>query len=448
MVMLPLAGCGPSEGPSPGSIGLGDPLYPGLGNGGYDVLHYTLNLDVDVDANLIHGEASIEARATQALSAFNLDLRGLEVIEARVSDRPATHTRSGNELTVTPEEAIRRGSTFTTEVAFQGRPRTEVLPGLGYRMGWVKYDTGIFAAGEPWGSSTWHPLNEHPSDKATYTIVVTVPGSYEVAAVGELADVVDHGDKRTYTWEVRDEVASYLVAIAIAQFHRVTTEGPDGLPIVDYIESTLDPSAVFGLNEAPEMLEYFSDTFGEYPFETFGAIVIDAEFPALETQTRPVYGANILSGAFGEVVVAHELAHHWFGNLVTPATWEDLWLNEGFATYSEWLWYAHKYDSEAFDRFWDEMWTDEMGPPGKPLPEHPFAWVYDRGALVVHALREEIGDKDFFETIREFLSRHGGGNASTADFIDAAEDVSGKELDELFDAWLYSETPPPPPQRS
>ena len=257
--MLPLAGCGPSEDPSPGSIGLGDPLYPGLGNGGYDVLHYTLNLDVDVDANLIHGEASIEARATQALSAFNLDLRGLEVIEARVSDRPATHTRSGNELTVTPEEAIRRGSTFTTEVAFQGRPRTEVLPGLGYRMGWVKYDTGIFAAGEPWGSSTWHPLNEHPSDKATYTIVVTVPDPYEVAAVGELVDVVDHGDKRTYTWEVRDEVASYLVAIAIAQFHRVTTEGPDGLPIVDYIESTLDPSAVFGLNEAPEMLEYFSD---------------------------------------------------------------------------------------------------------------------------------------------------------------------------------------------
>ena len=196
------------------------------------------------------------------------------------------------------------------------------------------------------------------------------------------------------------------------------------------------------------MLEYFSDTFGEYPFEAFGAIVIDTEFLALETQTRPVYGANMLSGGFGEIVVAHELAHHWFGNLVTPATWEDLWLNEGFATYSEWLWYAHRYDSDAFDRFWDEMWTDEMGPPGKPLPESPFAWVYDRGALVVHALREEVGDEDFFAILREFLSRHGGGNASTADFIEVAEDVSGKELDELFDAWLYSETPPPPPQRS
>ena len=440
-----VVGCGPAETPSPGSMGLGDPLYPGLGNGGYEVLHYTLDLDVDVDENFISGQARIEAKSTQALSSFNLDLRGLEVIEARVSGRPATHTRNGNELTVTPQEAIRRGSSFTAEVTYEGRPVPEVIPGLGGQMGWVKYETGIFAAGEPWGSSTWYPLNEHPSDKASYTIAVTVPDPYEVAAVGELVDVVDHGDESTYTWEARDEAASYLVAVAIGEFHTATTEGPEGLPIVDYIETTLDPSAVFGLDKSPEILEYFSDTFGDYPFETFGAIVIDAEFPALETQTRPVYGAKILSTEFGEVVVAHELAHHWFGNLVTPATWEDLWLSEGFARYSEWLWYAHEYDNEAFDRFWDEVWTDEMGPPGKPLPESPFAWVYQRGALAVHALREEVGDEDFFETIREFLSRHGGGNASTADFIEAAEDVSGEELDELFDAWLYSETPPPPP---
>ena len=447
LAILLVVGCGPAEAPSPGSTGLGDPLYPGLGNGGYDVSHYTLDLDVDVDENFISGQARIEAEATQALSAFNLDLRGLDVIEARVSNRPATHSRNGNELTLTPQKPIRRGSSFTAEVAFQGHPMTVAVPGLGFRMGWVNYETGIFAAGEPWGSSTWYPVNEHPSDKASYTIVVTVPDSYEVAAIGELVDVVGHGDKSTYTWEARDEVASYLVAIAVGQFHKTTTEGPEGLPIVDYIETTLDQSAVFGLEKAPDIMEYFSDTFGQYPFDTFGAIVMDAEFPALETQTRPVYDWKGLSTEFGEEIVAHELAHHWFGNHVTPATWEDLWLSEGFATYSQWLWRAHEYDSTAFDRFWDQMWTDEMGPPGKPLPESPFAWVYQRGTLVVHALREEVGDEHFFETIREFLSRYGGGNASTADFIEVAEDVSGKELDELFDAWLYSETPPPPPQR-
>ena len=362
--LLLAAACGSGEEPSPGSPGLGDPLYPGLGNGGYEVAHYTVTLAVDVDGNFVSGKVSIEANATQALSSFNLDMRGLEVLEARVSDRPANYTRSGNELTIEPDSPIRNGASFTVEVLYEGQPTPDELPGIGVQGGWIRYPTGIYAVGEPWGSSTWFPLNEHPSDKAAYTFVVTVPEPYEVASIGELVSVVDEGSASTYTWESGDELASYLAAVAIARFDEVVTQGPEGTPIVDLIEESVGAPVRRPLEATADMMGFFSDIFGEYPFESYGSIVIDAHFPALETQTRPVYGAAILA-ALGDRVVAHELAHQWFGNLVTPATWEDIWLNEGFATYSEWLWEDHKSDGRAFDVFWDVMWSPGLGPPGE-----------------------------------------------------------------------------------
>ena len=436
--------CGGQGDASPGAPGVGDPLYPGLGNGGYDVSHYDLTIDVDVVRNFISGNARIEAVATQDLSSLNLDLRGLEVVETTVSGLRADHVRSGHELTIEPGEAIESGTHFIVEVAYEGHPTVEEVPGTGYEAGWIRYSTGIYAVGEPWGSSTWFPVNEHPSDKASYTFVLTVPEPYEVAAIGELVSIVDNGDTRTYTWEARDELASYLTAIAISQFDEVITVGPGGLPIVDLFEETVGEPARVALGEVPAMLRFFSDTFGEYPFGSFGSIVIDAPFPALETQTRPVYGSGVLM-RLGDRVVAHELAHQWFGNLLTPATWEDLWLNEGFATYAEWLWADHK-SGGGFESFWGDLWHPGYGPPGKPRPEAPFdGAVYVRGAMTLHALRVEIGDEAFFGTVREYVSRHAGGNMSTNDFVEVAEVISGRDLDALFDAWLYDDSTPPPP---
>ena len=246
--------CGGQDDASPGAPGVGDPLYPGLGNGGYDVDHYALTIDVDVGRNFISGKVMIEAIATQDLSSFNLDLRGLEIIETFVSGVSATHVRRGNELTVVPGEPIESGTHFTVEVAYEGHPTVDEIPGVGYEAGWIRYPTGIYAVGEPWGSSTWFPVNEHPSDKASYTFVLTVPEPYEVAAIGELVSIVDNGATRTYTWEARDELASYLTAIAISQFDEVITEGPGGVPIVDLIEETVGEPARLVLRKVPDML--------------------------------------------------------------------------------------------------------------------------------------------------------------------------------------------------
>ena len=194
------------------------------------------------------------------------------------------------------------------------------------------------------------------------------------------------------------------------------------------------------------MVGFFNDTFGPYPFESFGSIILDAPFAALETQTRPIYGFDILRLA-GERVVAHELAHQWFGNLVTPATWEDMWLNEGFATYAEWLWLDYKSPNDEFAAFWENTWRPDYGPPGKPSPEAPFGQtVYQRGAMTLHALRTDIGDDAFFRTLREYVLRHAGGNVSTSDFVAVAEEVSGKNLDGLFRAWLYDDVTPSAPE--
>ncbi len=436
----------------PGAAGLGDPLFPGLGNGGYDVVRYDVTLDIDVEANTIAGHAQIEANATQDLATFNLDFRGLTVTAVEVNGRTAGYSRSGSEMKIRPATAIPDGETFNVMVSYEGHPLSSHVPGTNVLIGWIKYDTGIVAYGEPWGASYWFPVNEHPSDKALYAFMVTVAEPYEAESNGELIETVDHGETVTYVWESAHEIASYLAFLAIAQFDDVVTASPGGISVVDSVEESIGEYARSGLDSAPLIIDYFSEVFGPYPFDSSGAVVVDVTFlpgrgviPALETQPRPLYGVRILE-EFGDRVVAHELAHQWFGNLLSPASWRDVWLNEGFATYAEWLWEDHKSGGGVFDSFWEEMWHPHYGPPADPDPGNLFTGaIYDRGAMVLHALRQEVGDEAFFGTLREYVSRHAGGNVATEDFIAVAEEVAVRDLDDLFDAWLYDETTPPPP---
>jgi len=433
--------------PVAGEDGLGDPLYPQLGNGGYDVQHYTIELAVDVASNTITGTTTITALASQPLTRFHLDLSGLTVEAITVNDSAATFARE--RLIITPTVALAVDQPFTVAVAYGGVPAPITDPGVPFEgIGWLAYGAqGSYVASEPSGAMSWYPVNNHPLDKATYTFRVNVPEPYVVAANGLLIDTIDAGTRRTYVWEASDPMASYLATVNIAKFVMVTEVGPAGLPILNFFPTALSRRLTRTFAPTADMIAYYSEIIGPFPFESYGAIVMDATFGgALETQTRSIFGRT----ATLETIIAHELAHQWFGNSVSLASWQDIWLNEGFATYFHHLWTEHTKGPAVFKATLRGMYTTmrarQMAPPGSPSIAGLFdSTIYVRGAWTLHALRLEVGDELFFEIIRTYYARFQGGNATTADFIAVAEAVSGQTLDDFFQAWLYDEAVPAMP---
>ena len=445
----------PSKTPSPGAAGIGDSLYPGFGNGGYDVQSYDLNLNVsDVATSALTGVATIAANATQDLSSFNLDFIGFAIDSITVNGKPATYSREGQELTITPSEPIYRDDPFTVEVKYNGSPEQITSVALPVLTGWVSYGDGSFVLSEPDGAANYYPVNDHPLDKATYKFTVTVPDPYQVAANGTLTAAIDDGSKTTYTFETRDPLASYLTTVNISSFDSQIGQVANGIPIRNYFGVGISADLLKPFEKQPEMLSFFSSIFGDYPFDVYGAVVMNTETgSALETQTLSIFGLDQLGRPDSEEVVAHELSHQWFGDSVSLADWSDIWLNESFATYSQGLWVEHSQGHAALDQWVTDEYNsvagnfDQLVPPGKPAPDDLFnSGVYDWGALGLHALRLQIGDDAFFQTLKTYSDRNKGGNVTPEDFISAAEEASGEELHPFFDRWFYSDTLPDIPE--
>ncbi|GAA1998050.1 M1 family aminopeptidase [Microbacterium pumilum] len=647
----PVAASGAKQPSTTGAPGIGDDYYPLSGNGGYDVKHYGLDIAYAPADDKLTGLAVITAKATQALSSFDLDLEGLTVKSVTVNGKSARWTRSAGELKITPKNKLRKNLPFITRVRYSGVPQT-IDDNLGI-SGFIHTDDGAVVAGQPMVAATWFPVNDHPADKALYSVRITVPKGVEALSNGRLVSKRDFGSKSVWLWNTDEPMASYLATATIGQFdidayraagirywdaidpdllvpkmaartgtdfaysgqaddsykrlQRTLTVDPDDAELsfwinrdteqgwdfaflevlpedgvwrtipdeggileqdagdsgcaplleehpflahyltegdagpcaadsfwatsgssdgwekwvfdlsayagqqvevsisyfsdyvfqwdgvsIDDIEApggvgstsfeddgdaldgwtvpgapegsagnetdwtvgsdgppTLGETAAASLARQPEIVEFLEGYFGDYPFDELGGIVDDFDGLgfALENQTRPIYSKRFFTGqAEGDSVVVHEIAHQWFGDSVALERWKDIWLNEGFATYAEWLWSEHEgfaTTQNYFDYFYndarpedDPFWNVVIGDPG---PDALFDnAVYERGAMTLHALRTTIGDDAFFELLPAWHAAHANGNATTAEFVALAEDLSGQDLGAFFETWLYT----------
>jgi aminopeptidase N len=459
-----------------GAAGAGDAYFPFAGNGGYDVQHYDLAITYTPPApapapivGQLSGVATIEFVATQDLDRFNLDLRGMQVQAVTVNGKRASavappapgaevegaaywHVQDDAarvwELTIQPRPKIKKGKTARVVVTYGGAT-TRPVDIEGALYGWVTMRDGAMVVGEPEGSMTWYPVSDHQTDKATYSFDITVPeGKVAVANGLPAGDPITANGWTTWFWDAPDAQASYLTTASVGDYELRFSETAGGLPIIDAVDDALTP-VNRSISEASlalqaDMIDFLGETFVPYPFNSYGSIVDDDTVGyALETQTRPVY-----SRVARESTVVHELAHQWFGNAVSPGRWQDIWLNEGWASYVSWVWSEHSGDDSAqssFDEVMaipadDPFWALAIADPG------PFGLfldpVYDRGAATLHALRVKIGDAAFYAATEQWLLRHDDSTGTTEDFQAIFEEVSGQNLDAFFDVWVRTGSKP------
>jgi aminopeptidase N len=428
---------------SPGAPGAGDPYFPDMGNGGYDVLHYDIQLKFDPKTKAIDATTTIIAQATQNLSSFNLDFQGpLTISKLSVNGQNAAFTRTGaQELVITPPRGLWKGLPFVVSVTYGGVPQQVDDPALGV-SGWVATKDGAVALNQPIGAATYFPVNDIPTDKATYSQTVTVPSGLTVLANGEPGPTTTHNGQTTFRWYMNRPMASELGMIAIGDYNVTRGVTSDGRPNITAIGKSIDTKPGQGKvfnDTTAQIVQWESTNYGPYPFDSTGGLIADVGVHyALETQSRPVYDQRT-SNVRGDLL-AHELGHQWFGDSVTPKRWSDIWLNEGFATYSEWL-YQEKFQGVPVQQNFDETYAGEDNWDGKvadPGRDHIFDdLVYNRGAMTLHALRLKIGDRDFFRVLKQWPTANRFGNASTKDFTEFVERLTHRDLGAFFQTWLY-----------
>ena len=431
---------------------MGDSFYPLLGNGGYDVLHYNITMNVDTDANELSALVHITARATEDLEEFNLDLSGLDVLAVVVANPDgseavdAEFTRTGTELTVQPGRLLAAGTAFTASVLYTGWPEPLDDPGVSFfEAGWQQQEGVIYTASEPSGSMTWFPSNNHPTDKATFKIEITVPEGLIAASNGRLVEETTENGQTTFVWRMDDPMAPYLAAVYIGDFERIDYGRlyPNGPLLRDYVPSDAPPEIAEALSVTPDVITFLESLLGPYPFDAYGTIVMP--FPlgfALENQTLSLHGPYSISPG----IIAHEAAHQWLGNSVSPDDWSEIWLNEGFATYLHLMFEAEHYGLDLDDTMQElhaQLLAAGAGPPKGIELQDLFGFaVYVRGAATLHALRLHTGDETFFEILQAHYERSAGDTTSTDEFLALVDELAGAEAVSLVESWLFDETVP------
>lgn len=427
---------------------------PRHGDPSWDSEHYGVQVEYRPESNRLDGRVTISARAAEDLVDFTLDLHRLRVRKVSVDGRPPrAHAHRNGRLAITAASPIAAGDAFTIVVTYTGSPRP--MPGLDGDAGWEELEDGAIVASQPHGAPSWFPCNDRPSDKAAYTIEVSVPVGYDVIANGVRRRVRRKSGSVTVAFDQREPMATYLATVHVGRFV-VTEDESAGVPVRVVASPALVPAARAALARVPEMLSFFEGRFGPYPFEGGYTNVVtddDLEIP-LEAQSVSIFGANFMTEDWEhQRLVAHELAHQWFGNAVTLASWRDIWLHEGFACYAEWLWSAEagldgtRERARYFHRRLAALPQDLL--LSDPGPDLMFDdRVYKRGALALHALHEAVGDESFFAMLRRWVERYNGANVTTGDFLALATQVCSIDVTALLTPWLHDLALPPFPGRT
>ncbi len=441
-----------------------DGAFPDLGSSAYDVGHYDLRLDYDPDTNELRATAKIDATAAEDLTQVRLDFDGLTVDRVQIGDTVATGHVVGRKLEIDTPKAIARADRFVVTVEYHGRPRPTPTRALdGVEVGWHGGGGGSFVLSEPEGASTWFPVNNHPLDKATYTISVTVPEPFVAVANGRL-DGTDAGDGvRTFRWVMDKPMANYLASVVTGSYQEVPGGEHAGVQFSSWLPgghgADAEPSGDDTSQAGVGAVAALSSRLGPFPFATYGAVVYPASAirgtnpatasflsqVALEVQGRSMYAEGVV-GDPG--TVTHETAHQWMGDSVSLTDWSrDIWWVEGFASFTEGIVRNGRVVDEPLDvaRYERARSTCDGRPAGDiPLDELFSDRSYTCGALVFYALLRTVGPDTFWSILRTFNERFRWGNATTDDLVAVASEVSGRDLRDFFHDWLFGPLPPLP----
>jgi aminopeptidase len=428
-----------------------DPYLPGHGDSSYRVERYELDLDYRVATNRLAGRAVVTAVTDAPVSRLRLDLAGLRVTRVRVDGRRSSRfSHRGGALTVDLGGPVETGTRLLLDVQYDGTPRP--LRSHWGEVGFEELTDGVIVAGQPCGAPSWFPCNDRADDKAAYRISVTTESAYTVVANGTLTGLTRGSSRTTWVFDQPEPMATYLATLQIGRYATVDL-GRAPVPQRAAVPARLRGAFDHDFARQGQMLAVFERLFGPYPFGSYSVVVTDddLEIP-LEAQGLSVFGANHVDGRRGsERLVAHELAHQWFGNSVTARTWQHIWLHEGFACYAEWLW-AEESGGGSAEAHARRAWTGLKASAqdlviADPGPELMFDdRLYKRGALTLHALRSTLGDEAFFLLLHEWTQSRRHGTATTADLTDLARRYSPDgATDALLDAWLHQPRLPPLP---